>query len=57
MNETEPIDNKSTLVQAIFGAIWWQAITLTNVNPDLCRHIALQGHNELMYYNCYVNFL
>ena len=28
------------------GAIRQQAITWTNVGPDLCGHMALQGHNE-----------
>ena len=32
---------------------WWsvnrqQAITWANVDPDLCRHMASLGHNELM---------
>ena len=25
-----------------------QAITWANVDPDLCRHMVLQGHNELI---------
>ena len=29
------------------GAWWHQAITWTNVDPDLCRHMVLLGHNEL----------
>ena len=32
-------DDKSTLDQ--------QAITLANVDPDLCRHMASLGYNEL----------
>ena len=40
-------DDKSTLVQVMAGAIRQQAITWTNVDPDLCRHKASLGHNEL----------
>ena len=29
------------------GAVRQQAITWANVDPDLCRHMALLGHNEL----------
>ena len=29
------------------GAVSQQAVTLTNVDPDLCRHMASLGHNEL----------
>ena len=27
-----------------------QAITWANVDPDLCRHMASQGHNELTHW-------
>ena len=40
-------DDKSTLVQVMLGAIRQQAITWANVDPDLCRHVASLGHNEL----------
>ena len=39
-------DDKSTLVQ-VMGAIKQQAITWSNVDPDLCAHMVLLGHNEL----------
>ena len=29
--------------------IWQQAITWANVDPDLCRHMASLGQNELRY--------
>ena len=31
-----------------YVAVRQQAITWTNVEPDLCRHKASLGHNELM---------
>ena len=31
----------------MLGAVRQQAITWTNVDPDLCRHMASLGHNEL----------
>ena len=37
-------DDKSTLVQVM---AWQQAITWANVDPDLCRHMASLGPNEL----------
>ena len=40
-------NDKSTLVQVMACAVWQQAITWANVDPDLCRHMALLGHNEL----------
>ena len=43
-------DDKSTLVQVM---AWWhqaKAITWANVDPDLCRHMASLGHNELIYW-------
>ena len=39
---------KSTLVQVMAWAIRQQAITWTNVDPVLCRHMASLGHNELI---------
>ena len=36
-------DGKSTLW---LGAVKQQAIIWANVDPDLCRHITLLGHNE-----------
>ena len=30
------------------GAVRQQAITRANVDPDLCRHMAWVGHNELI---------
>ena len=41
-------DDKSTLVQEWLGAVRQQAITWANVDPDLCRHMASLGHNELI---------
>ena len=37
-------------VQPMSKCVAWQqqAITWANVNPDLCHHMASQGHNELM---------
>ena len=29
--------------------IWQQAITWTNVDPDLCRHMASLGHTALTF--------
>ena len=40
-------DGKSILVQVMLGAIRQQAITWANVDPDLCRHMASLGLNEL----------
>ena len=40
-------DNQSTLVQVMFGAVRQQAITWAKVDPDLCRHMASLGPNEL----------
>ena len=40
-------DGQSTLVQVMTGAIRQQAITRASVDPDLCRHMASLGHNEL----------
>ena len=40
-------DGKSTLVQAM---AWCRQATshyLSHVDPDLCRHMASLGHNEL----------
>ena len=37
-------DDKSTLVQVAWRH---QAITWTNVDPVLCRHMVSLGHNEL----------
>ena len=42
-----PIDDKSTLVQVMAWCLRHQAITWTNVDPDLCHHMAWLGHNEL----------
>ena len=44
-------DNKSTLVQAMDCCARQQAITWSNVDPDLCRHMASLGHNELSHWN------
>ena len=41
-------DDKSTLVlENHFGVFRHQAIMRANVDPALCRHIALLGHSEL----------
>ena len=40
-------NEKSTLVREWLGAVTQQAITLANVDPDLCRHMASLSHNEL----------
>ena len=40
-------DDKSTLPQVMLGAVRQQAITWADVDTDLCRHMASQGHNEL----------
>ena len=40
-------DDKLTLVQVRLGAVRQQTITWANVRPDLCRHMASLGHNEL----------
>ena len=34
-----------------FGAVRQQAITWANVDPDLCRHMASLGPNELYIYD------
>ena len=39
---------KSTLVQVMAWCGQAEAITSANVDPDLCRHMASLGHNELM---------
>ena len=41
-------DDQSTLVQVMAGAVRHQTITWANVDPDLCRHMASLGHNELI---------
>ena len=41
-------DDKSTLVQVMAWRVREQAITWNNVDPDLSRHMASLGHNELM---------
>ena len=50
-------DDKPTLVQVMACCLTaWrqQAITWANVDPDLCHHIASQGHHQLCKYknNC-----
>ena len=40
-------DDQSTFVQVMIGAVRQQAITWTNVDPDLWHHMASLGHNEL----------
>ena len=40
-------DDKSTLVQVWLGGIRQQAICWVNVDPDLCRHMASLGVNDL----------
>ena len=40
-------DDQSTLVQEMACAIRQQAITWANVDPDLRRHMASLGLNEL----------
>ena len=40
-------DDQSTLVQVMACAVRQQAITWANVDPDICRHMASLGHNEL----------
>ena len=40
-------EDKSTLVQVRAWCGHQQAITWANVDPDLCRHMASLGHNEL----------
>ena len=42
-------DDKSTLVQVMAWCRQQEAITWTNVDPDLCRHMASLGHNELTF--------
>ena len=34
------------MIQVIIGAVKQQAITWAKVDPDLCHHMALLGHNE-----------
>ena len=41
------IDDKSTLVQVMAGAVRQQAITWTSVDQELQRHMASLGLNEL----------
>ena len=40
-------DEKSTLVQLMVWCRQSSAITWTNADSDLCRHIALLGHNDI----------
>ena len=40
-------DDKWTLVQVMAFSWWHQAITWANVDPNLSRHMASLGHNEL----------
>ena len=44
-------DDKSTLVQVMACAIRQQAITWSNVDSILCRHMASLGYNELKHRN------
>ena len=37
------------------GAVRHQAITWTNVDLDPCRHVASQGHNELMAFSWFLD--
>ena len=37
----------STLIQLMLSAVRQQAITCTNVKPDICCYMASLGHNEL----------
>ena len=46
--QQDQIDYKSALVQVMAGTAWQQAIIWTIVDPHLCYHVALLGHNELM---------
>ena len=41
-------EDLSTLVQVMACGVKQQAITWANVDPDLCRHMASLGHNELI---------
>ena len=41
-------DDQSTLVQVMAWCRQQQAITWANVDPDLCRHMASLGRNELI---------
>ena len=50
-------DDKSTLVQAMACAVRQQAITRASVDPDLCRHMASLGPNELLPHGNYVKSL
>ena len=43
-------DDKSTLVQGMVNVVRQQTLTLANIDPDLCCHMALLGHNELSIY-------
>ena len=47
VDAVEPMDESGHCFRWWFGAIREQAITRSNVDPDLCRHTALLGHNEL----------
>ena len=35
------------MVQVMVGAVRQQAISWANVDPDICRHIASLGYDEL----------
>ena len=48
---------KSTLVQEWLGAMRQQTITWARVDPDLCRHMAILGHNMLIEIGPYDNFV
>ena len=41
------IADKTTLVQVMLGAIRQQAITWSNIVPDLWYHVVSSGHEEL----------
>ena len=43
-------DEKSTLINAMAGAVRQQAITWTNADSDLCGHVVSLGHNELTHW-------
>ena len=46
---SQNLTNESTvLVQVRLGALSQQVITWTNVDPDLSRHMASLGYNELI---------
>ena len=42
------INEKSILFRQWLGAVRQQAITWTNIDLDLCHHMASQDHNELI---------